>query len=503
MRHGWFVLHRAQDLRQLVRTELAGSTSPVTEGSKTNVGHDQELTTANKPPEPSQEASSDSKQVLMVGTAPSGVGKQLAATSPSCTARASPHGGGDVTPTQSGLGPPSRSRSCASVAIACHWNVPTRILRVRRATGSEQPDMLETTYKSPLHHTVTAYPTDFWNDSCSVEELTYAIEHGAVGATSNPTIVEQVLRQERHLWEDRILELIARNPSWSDEDVMGKVFEEIAVKGAELLLPVFEGEDGMKGRMSIQTNPSLFRNVDKMVSQAVYYDSLAPNMQVKLPATSRGIAAIEEATYRGVNINATVSFTVPQAVAIGEAVERGLERRTEEGLETEQMSPVTTIMVGRTDDWMGVVTKRDGITVNPQYLPWAGVAVFKKASRIYQKRGFRSRLLAAAYRHHLHWSEFIGGDVILTIPSNWQKLFNSSEVEVKDRMDDPVAPEIIEELYDRVPDFAKAYDEDGMTVEEFDTYGATVRTLRGFIASYHELTRVIREDFMLPNPDVK
>ncbi len=363
--------------------------------------------------------------------------------------------------------------------------------------------MLETTYKSPLHHTVTAYPTDFWNDSCSVEELTYAIEHGAVGATSNPTIVEQVLRQERHLWEDRILELIARNPSWSDEDVMGKVFEEIAVKGAELLLPVFEGEDGMKGRMSIQTNPSLFRNVDKMVSQAVYYDSLAPNMQVKLPATSRGIAAIEEATYRGVNINATVSFTVPQAVAIGEAVERGLERRTEEGLETEQMSPVTTIMVGRTDDWMGVVTKRDGITVNPQYLPWAGVAVFKKASRIYQKRGFRSRLLAAAYRHHLHWSEFIGGDVILTIPSNWQKLFNSSEVEVKDRMDDPVAPEIIEELYDRVPDFAKAYDEDGMTVEEFDTYGATVRTLRGFIASYHELTRVIREDFMLPNPDVK
>ena len=42
-----------------------------------------------------------------------------------------------------------------------------------------------------------------------------------------------------------------------------------------------------------------------------------------------------------------------------------------------------------------------------------------------------------------------------------------------------------------------------MTVEEFDTYGATVRTLRGFIGSYHELIRVIREDFMLPNPDVK
>ncbi len=363
--------------------------------------------------------------------------------------------------------------------------------------------MSEITYKSPLHETVSAYPTDFWNDSCSVEELAYAIDHGAVGATSNPTIVEQVLNQERHLWEGRIYELIADNPTWSDEDVMSKIFEEIALKGAELLLPVFERENGMKGRLSIQTNPSYYRNVDAMVEQAVRYASLAPNMQVKLPATSQGIAAMEEATYRGVNVNATVSFTVAQAVAIGEAIDRGLARREAEGLATDDMTPVTTIMVGRTDDWIQIVTKRDGIIVSPQYLPWAGVAVFKKALEIYQERGFRSRLLAAAYRSHLHWSELIGGDVVLTVPSGWQKLFNSSEVEVKDRINKPVDPEIIAELYDRIPDFRKAYDVDGMSIEEFDTYGATVRTLRGFISSYHELIRVIREDYMLPNPDVK
>jgi transaldolase len=139
--------------------------------------------------------------------------------------------------------------------------------------------------------------------------------------------------------------------------------------------------------------------------------------------------------------------------------------------------------------------------VSPQYLSWEGVAVFKKALEIYQERGFRSRLLAAAYRHHLHWSELIGGDVVLTISSGWQKLFNRSEVEVKDRIDEPVDPEIIAELYDRIPDFRKACDVDAMSIEEFDTYGATVRTLRGFINSYHELIRVIREDYMLPNPD--
>jgi transaldolase len=361
---------------------------------------------------------------------------------------------------------------------------------------------LHTEFKSPLHQTVSTTQTDFWNDSCSIAELTHAIEHGAVGATSNPTIVEQVLRLERELWDERIHEVIEQNPSWTEEDVMWKIFEEIGVKGAELLLPVFEKERGLKGRLSIQTNPANYRNIDRMLEQAVYFASLAPNMQVKLPVTSQGIVAIEEATYRGVNVNATVSFTVPQAIAVGEAVDRGLARREAEGLPTVDMTPVCTIMVGRTDDWMHVVTKRDGIIVNPSYLPWAGVAVFKKAYGIFQQRGFRARLLAAAYRHHLHWSEFIGADAILTIPSGWQKLFNASQVEVRERMQTPVDPEIVTELTDRIPDFRRAYEPDGMTVNEFDGYGATIRTLRGFIASYHELIRVIREDYMLPNPDV-
>lgn len=362
---------------------------------------------------------------------------------------------------------------------------------------------LETEFKSPLHQTVVTTKTDFWNDSCSIAELTYAIEHGAVGATSNPTIVEQVLRLERDLWDFRIRELIEDNPSWTEEDVMWNVFEEIGVKGAEQLLPVFEREQGKKGRLSIQTNPANYRDVDRMVEQAVRFASLAPNMQVKLPVTRQGIVAIEEATYRGVNVNATVSFTVPQAIAVGEAVDRGLARREAEGLRTEDMTPVCTIMVGRLDDWMQVVTNRDGIILNPSYLPWAGVAVFKKAYGIYRERGFRARMLAAAYRHHLHWSELIGADAILTIPSGWQKLFNASQVEVRERMDTPVDPAIVAELYELIPDFRRAYDPDGLDLSEFDTYGATVRTLRGFIASYHELIRVIREEYMLPNPDVK
>ncbi len=140
---------------------------------------------------------------------------------------------------------------------------------------------MNTTFKSPLHQTVTTTSTDFWNDSCSVEELNYAIEHGAVGATSNPTIVLDVLKKEMYLWKDRIHQVIDENPNWTEDQITWKIFEEIGLKGAELLLPVYEREQGRKGRLSIQTNPSYYRNWEAITNQAVHFHEMAPNMQVK------------------------------------------------------------------------------------------------------------------------------------------------------------------------------------------------------------------------------
>ncbi len=362
--------------------------------------------------------------------------------------------------------------------------------------------MERTTFTSPLHQTVATTVTDYWNDSCSIEELTYAIGNGAVGATSNPTIVHNVLKKEMHLWRDRIHAMIRENPTWDEERLTWKLIEEMAVKGAELLLPVFEREGGAKGRLSIQTNPQLYRDGAAIVEQAVHFSGLAPNMQVKIPVTSAGVAAIEEATYRGVNINATVCFCVPQSLAVAEAVERGLRRRAAEGLDTAAVHPVCTIMVGRMDDWIHVLQKRDGVIITPGYADWAGIACIKKAYAIYHERGYRTRLLSAAYRHHMHWSELIGGDIIMTIPYEWQQVFNASDIEVKERFHNPVPQEVVDTLYAKFPDFRRAYDADGMTPAEFDTFGPSVRTLRSFISSYHDLVGVMR-DFMLPNPDLK
>ena len=362
--------------------------------------------------------------------------------------------------------------------------------------------MTDAIYKSPLHQMTMTTVTDYWNDSCSIEELTYAIANGAVGATSNPSIVLNVLKKEMYLWRGRILQIIQENPSWSEDQVAWKLIEEMAVKGAELLLPVFERQQGKKGRLSIQTNPANYRNWEAILQQALHFNTLAPNMQIKIPVTQAGIRAIEEATYYGVNINATVCFTVPQSLAVAEAVERGLNRRAAEGKPTANMAPVCTIMIGRTDDWMHVLEKRDSIALAPGTSDWAGIACLKKAYRIYLERGYRARLLAAAYRHHLHWSELIGGDITLTIPYEWQKLFNASDIEVIERMSNPVPARALELLYSKFPDFRRAYDVDGLSIPEFDGYAPTVRTLRSFTGAYHDVVAIIR-DFMLPDPDKK
>src|ERR671933_640992 len=260
---------------------------------------------------------------------------------------------------------------------------------------------LHTHVEPPLLTMSRTTPTKLWNDSADPAELTAAIGWGAVGATANPVIALAALRADTPRWRDRLF------------------------------------------------------------AQAVHFDGLAPNVIVKIPATSAGIAAIEEVTARGISINATVSFTVPQALAVGEAVERGLRRREAAGHDVSSMGPVCTIMVGRLDDWMKVAADKSGVTLDPGYFEWAGVAAFKRAYQIYSERGYRARLLSAAFRNHMHWSQFVGGDVVISPPFGWQRRLNASGIDAVPRIDEPVAPEVLKALHQQVGEFRRAYEPDG------------------------------------------
>jgi transaldolase len=359
---------------------------------------------------------------------------------------------------------------------------------------------MTTKFNGPLHEMASTTPTQYLNDSCAVSELEYALARGVSGATSNPVIVLNTLKKEMHLWRERIAQIVRDHPTWHETRIAWQIYEELGLNGARMLLPVFEGSGGVLGRLSMQTDPAAYNDAETMLAQATYFAGLAPNIQVKIPCTSAGVSIIEEATFRGINLNVTVSFCVPQVLAIGDAIERGLRRREAAGHDVSKMRPYATMMVGRLDDWLKVVVKKESIVIDPAHLEWPGVAAFKRATQIFAERGYRTRMLSAAYRNFLHWTEFVGADVALTIPWDWQVKFNDSDVRPEPRMHLPVDPAILHSLSSTIPEFRRAYEPDGMSVREFDSFGATVRTLRTFISGWHDFVAIVR-DFMLPDPD--
>lgn len=355
---------------------------------------------------------------------------------------------------------------------------------------------------SPLRRIADETATDIWNDSCAAGELAWAIERGAVGATSNPSLVLDALRQEPEPWRARVLALAAEHPHAPEDELAWRLAEAMAVRGASMLAPVFTASGGRLGRLSIQVDPSRHADADAMLAQASRFAALGPNLQVKLPVTEAGLRAMEEATALGIHVNATVNFTVPGALAVAEAVERGLARLAAErgAAAAGTMTPVCTLMVGRLEDWLRVVAGREGLLPTPGRIEWSGIAVAKRAIALYRERGYRTRILVGAFRTHLPWTELAGADIVLTMPPTWQRLIDDAGLDAGERSGEPVAPAIVDELADRFPDFRRAYEPDGLAVPELAAYGAAARTLRQFIGAYHDLQAHVR-DVCLPDPD--
>lgn len=354
-----------------------------------------------------------------------------------------------------------------------------------------------TTITASKMRLTTERGADFWNDSCAVPELSEAVQNGATGATSNPVIVFTAVKADPKTWVPVIDGLIESDAEAGEEEIAWRLIEALGQRAAAVLEPVHRETRGAKGFLSMQVNPKLYRSAGRMVEHGRRLAKVAPNVAIKVPATPAGIAAGAELVASGINVNATVSFTLPQALVVAEAFEKALDQAKAKGLDMSRLHPYVTLMVGRLDDHLQRVLVKEAVSIDPGALHWAGIAVFKKARRLFVERGYRGTLLAAAYRHHLHWSELIGKGVILSMPYAWWKQFEASDIPVEETLDRPVAPRIVDALYAKFPEFRRAYDEDGLAPAEFERYGATLHTLQQFIAGYHDLLAYVRER-MLP-----
>jgi transaldolase len=301
------------------------------------------------------------------------------------------------------------------------------------------------------------------------------------------------VKQEPEIWLPVLDQLIRDIPRDTEDELAWRLIETMGVRAAKVLEPVFQQHHGRKGRLSLQVNPKFYRDPERMLDHARRLSSIAPNVAIKAPCTAEGLAAMEEMTALGICVNVTVSFTVPQVIAAAETIERGLRRAEKKGIDTTAFTPYVTLMVGRLDDHLKRVMAKQRLSIDPGYLEWAGVAAFKKCYTLFQERGYRSTLLSAAYRNHMHWSAFLGGKVVLSMPYEWWTRFNASSIEVRPAMQEPVDPAILRGLTDTFEEFRRAYDENGIAPADFIQYGATVHTLNQFLGGYSELLACIRE----------
>jgi len=170
-------------------------------------------------------------------------------------------------------------------------------------------------------------------------------EYSLRGVTSNPAIFEQAMLGSSD-YDEELREL-----AHEGLDALA-LYERLAVAdlqdAADVLRPVHE-EHG-DGYVSFEVMPDRANDTARTLEQARdYWRRLdRPNAFIKIPGTSAGVPAIEQAIYEGINVNVTLLFGVEQYANVAEAYIRGLERRAAEGLPL-AVASVASFFVSRVD----------------------------------------------------------------------------------------------------------------------------------------------------------
>ena len=318
-------------------------------------------------------------------------------------------------------------------------------------------------------------PTVWWHDSADPSEVDVGLEHAARGVTTNPVLTQRALVAHVARWREALGPGVAGlSPTERAEAITRVVVRDTANK----LQAEHAASGGAQGYVCAQVDPTRAGDRETMLAMARRYQAWAPNIAVKLPVTAAGLDILEECVAEGITITATVSFTVPQVLAVAERHRAGAARARQAGIEPGHCFAV--IMIGRLDDYIRDVAWDGKAQVSEADVRQAGLAVSKRAYRIYQERGYEAVLLVAALRGTYHMTELAGAELVMSIHPRHQAMLLEPDVPQEMRFDLPIAPATIDRLR-QVPEFVRSYEPDGMSPAEFITYGATQRTLSQFI----------------------
>jgi transaldolase len=322
------------------------------------------------------------------------------------------------------------------------------------------------------------------------------------GVTTNPPLSAAAIKDDPERWQKVAQQMLAENPDLDTEGLFWALYLEVVRQGSEMFLPLFEASGHKEGFLSGQCDPRAAFDGELMLKQAHEIHAINPNVMVKVPGTAQGYDVIEQLTSEGIATNNTLTFVLSQLMDCAKSVMRGLEKAKANGVDLSNWRSVITHMEARYGDLGGLrdAGKEVGVELSEGDVRLAELAIFKKAYRTINERGYQSKMLSCSLRvgptvdgnlHLWHLEEKAGASVVVTCPPPFiDECINFPDPQnlkfEPHRIDVDPPKEVMDKLL-KVPYFARAYDEDGYTRDEYNTHPALVKTAAAFNKATQEM----------------
>jgi transaldolase len=204
----------------------------------------------------------------------------------------------------------------------------------------------------------------------------YIAQLSVTGLTSNPTIFDHAIKNSQ-AYDTAIWDRLAQGKS--GEPLFFELALEDITRAADLFRPVFVQTNGIDGWVSLEVSPALAYDPASTLAAAKELRARAgrPNVFIKIPGTTEGLPAIEEAIFAGIPVNVTLLFSREQYLAAADAFLRGIERRIAAKLKPDVAS-VASVFVSR---WDGAVAGKVPAELNNQL----GIAMANRTYKAYRE----------------------------------------------------------------------------------------------------------------------
>jgi transaldolase len=259
-----------------------------------------------------------------------------------------------------------------------------------------------------------------------------------------------------------------------------------------MMMPIWEASNGKYGYISGQLDPRLITETERMIEDAKELRSIAPNVMVKVPASTQGVEVVRVVTSLGIPTNVTTCFMLPQIWAVANAAAEGVKIAQKNGVDMSNWRAVITMMIGRLIETPALEEQatRRGITLSWAEKHWIGIYTFRKAFQLLQEAALPSKMLACSMREgptvggKLHfWDvEKIAGDIVYTMPPYvLDPLFTKcGDLDFEEEILYDDVPDDVLYKMSKIPYCIQATDPNGMEVDQFNTHPATILTAEAF-----------------------